>query len=277
MAACALLAGLAAAPAPAADWDSVAGWNVYEVDASRCVVGRSFAETGTTFGIIMSVAGEVRVFATASGLPTRAGQPSAGAILLDGRAVPTGGAVGIEQGQSRGFVAAARPEFLGQFAAARLLGIHGGPGTDLSALPLAGNALGLAQGQRCVAALREEARSRSAAAPVSPTLAASAPVARVAAKGPVPKGSRAQWMADADYPQAALSAGEAGSVTVKLAVNVEGRVGACDVVRSSGSRTLDAETCRVLQRRARYTPATDVGGQAVAASDQHTVRWALPE
>lgn len=279
MAALALLGGLCSAPAPAADWDSVGGWDVYEIDATRCVVGRSFAQTGTTFGIIIGTAGEVRVFATGSGLPTRAGQPSAGAVMLDGRAVSTGAAVGIEQGQSRGFVAAATPAFLTQFASAAQLGIHGGPGTDLSALPLTGNAAGLAQGQRCVASLRDEARSRAVASPAprATVTPASAPVAAFAAKGPVPKGSRAQWMAGAEYPDAALRGAESGSVTVKLAVNTEGRIAACDVLKSSGSRSLDTATCRILERSARYTPATDAAGQPVAATDQHTVRWALPE
>ena len=64
---------------------------------------------------------------------------------------------------------------------------------------------------------------------------------------------------------------------MKLAVNTQGQVAACDVVKSSGSRSLDIETCRTLQRRARYAPATDGGGRAVEGLDQHTVRWQLPE
>lgn len=292
MAAFALMAGLGATSAPATDWESVGGWDVHEIDARRCVVGRTFAQTGTTFGIIMSIDGEVRVFATAPNWPTRANQPSAGAVLLDGQAMLAGPAVGIEQQGNRGFVAAATPEFLGRFSAAQQIGLHAGPGTDMSALPLAGNAAGLAQGRRCLDALREDARGRTAAlsspqATFTPTpgfgaappraTPASAPVAGFAAKAPVPRGSRAAWMNDAEYPEAALRAGEQGSVTVKLAVNTQGQVAACDVVKSSGSRSLDAQTCRTLQRRARYAPATDGGGQAVAGADQHTVRWQLPE
>ena len=270
-----LLACLAAsAPAAAADWDSVAGWDVHEIGDTRCVVGRTFAGTGTTFGIIMSVDGEVRVFATGAGWPAANGQPSAGQILLDGRAY-AGRAVGMEQQNNRGFVAAASPEFLTRFATARLLGIHGGPGTDQSALPLTGAAAGLAQGRRCLDALRQERRAPAIAqatpAP-QPSVAAS-----VLARGPVAKGSKNAWMADAEYPSAALQAEEEGAVTIKLAINERGEVSACDVVKSSGSRVLDAETCRTVRRRARYSPAVGTDGRAMVSVDQHTVRWALPE
>lgn len=277
-----LLACLAvSAPATAAEWDSAAGWDVYEIGETRCVVGRTFAGTGTTFGIIMSLDGEVRVFATGAGWPGVNGQPSAGQILLDGRAY-AGRAVGMEQQNNRGFVAAADPEFLTRFATASLLGISGGPGTDQSALPLTGAAAGLAQGRRCLEALRQGGRAPSIAQTTPAPQPAVATVVQpatvpVLARGPVARGSKSAWMADAEYPSAALRAEEQGAVTVKLAIDERGEVSACEVVRSSGSRALDTETCRTVKRRARYTPAVGTDGRAMASVDQHTVRWALPE
>lgn len=289
-----LLGALAASPAAAADWPSVAGWDIHEIGRDRCVVGRSFEGTGTTFGIIMSVAGDVRLFATGAGWPTRNGQPSAGAVLLDGASAFVGRPVGMEQQQNRGFVAAASPDFLPRFARASQLGLHAGPGTDQSQLPLTGAGLALAQAQRCLANLREEARAQPVAS--SPPVAAqrvaalsnrlesaiagtasATSTALRAARGPTPRGSKNAWMANAEYPSAAMQAGEQGAVTVKLAIDTTGGVAACDIVRSSGSRSLDAETCRTVKRRARYSPATDERGQPVASVDQHTVRWALPE
>ena len=153
--------------------------------------------------------------------------------------------------------------------------MHAGPGTDQSALPLTGNAAGLAQGRRCLDQLREDVRrSASPAAVAGPTVIA-AIVDRT--RGPVARGSKAAWMADVEYPSAALRAEEQGSVTIKLAIDASGDVAACDVVKSSGSTALDTETCRTVKRRARYTPATDANGRATASVDQHTVRWALPE
>lgn len=289
-----LLAGVCATPASATDWDSVAGWDVHEIDATRCVVGRAFAGTGTTFGIIMALSGEVRVFATGAGWATRAGQPAAAGVELDGRRLVAGPAVGIEQSTNRGFVAAAPAGFLASFERAQQLGLHAGPGSDQVAVPLTGAAAGLAQGRRCLEQLRGEAGGRVAGATVpapraqtpvgvaafaSTTPSARAPggaFVRAVASGPVPRGSKAAWMQDAEYPSAALQAEEEGSVTVRLAVASSGEVSTCEVVKSSGSRVLDAETCRVVKRRARYAPARDTAGQAVAGVDQHSVRWALP-
>lgn len=318
-----VFASVGSGAARAAVWPSVEGWDVHEIDAGRCVVGRSFAGAGATFGVIMSLDGELRVFATGVGWPIRAGFPATGQVLLDGRPTLAGRGVGIEQLQNRGFVAAATPDFLFQFAGARQISIQAGPGAATGTLPLIGNAAGIAQGRRCLDSLRQTARLRVAAptgsAPsyatpprsgqaytsptragsggtvpfgtaVSPSSAGAAPrtpsfgspgmalPARTASvTPPSPRGSRGVWMADVEYPSAALSAEEQGSVTVKLAIDDSGRVAGCDVVRSSGSRVLDGETCRVLQRRARYAPATDSTGRPVAGVDQHTVRWALPD
>jgi len=92
----------------------------------------------------------------------------------------------------------------------------------------------------------------------------------------VPRRPRSTWVTAEDYPDAALRAEEQGSVTVKLAIDRSGEVASCDVVRSSGSATLDSATCRTVRRRARYQPAVDGAGQPIAAVDNHTVRWSLP-
>lgn len=293
------LAGLCTvAPAAATDWDSVAGWDVYEIDAARCVVGRVFAG-GSTFGIIMKVDGEVRVFATGPGWQTRAGETVEAQIGLDERTRIAGPAVGIQQQHNRGFVTAASADFLTHFAAATQLTVRPRAGVPMDRLPLTGNAAGLAQGRRCVAALQEERRAapaplarsqapsaapRTVAAarpPLSRTAAAPQPraaaVQAVVAQPAVARGTLAAWMGDADYPSAALRARQEGAVVVKLAIARTGDVAACDVVKTSGSAALDAETCRIFKRRARYKPALDAGGNPVDSIDHHTVRWQLPE
>jgi protein TonB len=49
------------------------------------------------------------------------------------------------------------------------------------------------------------------------------------------------------------------------------------VTGSSGSSALDQATCRLLSRRARYTPAKDSSGNPVADTDAGSIRWVLPE
>lgn len=111
----------------------------------------------------------------------------------------------------------------------------------------------------------ESARPRSAQTPASTTSPTGS------AKGDL----RRLFSAD-DYPALAQRNGEEGTVQAELAVNGDGRVEKCTVIRSSGSKTLDEATCSILQRRARFTPARDVNGDAV--SDTVTtppVTWRL--
>lgn len=279
----ALAATLVASGAEAADWDSVGGWDVYEVDPARCVVGRVFAPSSATFGIILNVDGEVRLFATAAGWTARGGQKVDAAVGLDGQTLVAGASVGIEQGAHRGFVAAADDAFLLRFASANQLNLRAAANVPETRLPLTGASAGLAQGRRCLASLRA---NRSAGVPNAPRIAttptsalttvSTQPVG-VATRPAVVRGSKANWIEAGDYPDAALRGEQQGSVTVRLAINSGGTVARCEVAQSSGSTALDATTCRMIQRRARYTPATDAAGRAVDGADQHTVKWALPQ
>lgn len=79
----------------------------------------------------------------------------------------------------------------------------------------------------------------------------------------------------ADYPIAALEGLEQGSVTVQLTVGVMGRVRACDVTSSSGSRALDNASCQILQSRASFTPARDSGGNLTTDTVRQEIRWML--
>ena len=78
-----------------------------------------------------------------------------------------------------------------------------------------------------------------------------------------------------DYPASALDNEEQGTVGVQLAIGPNGRVTGCNVTASSGSRTLDAATCRILRSRARFTPATDSSGNATTGSFSQRITWRL--
>lgn len=134
--------------------------------------------------------------------------------------------------------------------------------------------------------------------PVAPTVpeAASPMVTPAAAPAPVPTypaqsalsvsanetvpprsatGDLQSLFRSADYPLTALERREQGSVTVQLTVGVMGRVSACDVTSSSGSRTLDKVSCRILQRRALFTPARDSSGNLATDTVSQEIRWVL--
>lgn len=120
------------------------------------------------------------------------------------------------------------------------------------------------------------AAAGSAGAPAS---AAPAPAAPGRPLFEVPKGefggataiNERNWFGFEDYPMDALRRGEQGYATVAFDILASGRVGACRVVRSSGSAAIDAVPCRLLVKRARFVPARDAAGNAIAT----TGRWSL--
>lgn len=78
-----------------------------------------------------------------------------------------------------------------------------------------------------------------------------------------------------DYPSSALSNDEQGTVTVSLSIGTNGRVSGCSVSSSSGSRSLDSTTCRVLTSRARFTPARDSQGNPTTGTHSQRITWRL--
>lgn len=79
-----------------------------------------------------------------------------------------------------------------------------------------------------------------------------------------------------DYPQAALRNEEQGTTAVSLTIGTNGRVSDCSVTSSSGSRSLDDTTCRILRSRARFTPAKDQAGNPISDTSSARIRWQLP-
>src|ERR1043165_2453500 len=73
-----------------------------------------------------------------------------------------------------------------------------------------------------------------------------------------------RWYNYTDYPDDAVRADQQGYVTVSFTIGVDGRMTNCKVIRSSGYPILDAVPCKVLPKRARFTPAKDANGAPVA-------------
>jgi protein TonB len=103
------------------------------------------------------------------------------------------------------------------------------------------------------------------------------PPAPSLASGPKVSGNRTAWFSNDDYPASAIRAGEEGTVGVRLGLGANGRVTSCKVTASSGSSALDLITCRLYQKRARFAPARDTVGGAIASSYNDRVIWRLPQ
>ena len=84
------------------------------------------------------------------------------------------------------------------------------------------------------------------------------------------------WVTPMDYPTAALQEERGGSVVAALSLNAQGRVEQCRVVVGSGFAPLDHRTCEILIQRARYSPARDAAGVAIASSTVERIIWRIP-
>jgi protein TonB len=90
------------------------------------------------------------------------------------------------------------------------------------------------------------------------------------------KSNLAGYVSDADYPSDAIRREEQGTTRFRLAVGPDGRVSDCMVTGSSGSAALDLATCRLMKSRARFAPARDSTGNAVADAVSSAINWRLP-
>jgi len=83
------------------------------------------------------------------------------------------------------------------------------------------------------------------------------------------------YFTSTDYPAEALKLKQQGRVRFEVVTSVEGRVKSCRIVESSGFASLDAQTCRVIQERMRFTPARDRKGQPAEDLLRGTLTWRL--
>lgn len=67
--------------------------------------------------------------------------------------------------------------------------------------------------------------------------------------------------------------GKTNEVTVSLLVDKAGSVRDCSVVTGTGSPALDAQSCQVFLRAAKFAPARNAKGEAVASLLHQTVNW----
>jgi len=92
-----------------------------------------------------------------------------------------------------------------------------------------------------------------------------------------PRGNASGWITDSDYRTVWINREYSGVAAFELSINARGRVTNCSITSSTGHSVLDQATCRLLERRARFNPAKDAGGNAVAGTFASSVNWQIPE
>lgn len=93
---------------------------------------------------------------------------------------------------------------------------------------------------------------------------------------PQERGTTQSYVSPDDYPAAALGTGAHGIVRFILTIGPDGRVIGCNITKSSGSSVLDAATCNIMHRRARYTPAVDSTGNPTVGTIAQQIEWKAP-
>jgi protein TonB len=97
-----------------------------------------------------------------------------------------------------------------------------------------------------------------------------------APRAAAPRNEPARWVVTDDYPSRDLREGNEGVAVFRAVVGSNGRVSACEIVRTSGHAGLDAATCKAVTARARFEPATDENGEKVVGTYGNSVRWQIP-
>jgi protein TonB len=116
--------------------------------------------------------------------------------------------------------------------------------------------------------------------PARITLPAPEPAPAPKARKVAPARARANlasYVSDEDYPTTAVRNEEQGTTRFRLGIGPDGRVTECAVTGSSGSSALDGATCKLMKQRAKFTPAHDSDGKAVADTVTSAIRWVLPD
>ena len=111
---------------------------------------------------------------------------------------------------------------------------------------------------------------------------AAQPTATPTASGVAPLAARprndpGRWITTNDYRSSWIARELTGTARFRLEIAADGRVTDCAITGSTGQAALDTATCRLLEQRARFEPARNSRGDAVAGSFANAVRWELPD
>lgn len=91
-----------------------------------------------------------------------------------------------------------------------------------------------------------------------------------------PVGSPGNWLRSEDYPIEMLSEGQPGLIDFRLNIDEKGGVTSCHIQSTTRPKEFDNAVCKVLVRRAKFTPALDANGQPLASYWQNRVRFQIP-
>ncbi|MGS1015871.1 energy transducer TonB [Allosphingosinicella humi] len=87
----------------------------------------------------------------------------------------------------------------------------------------------------------------------------------------------ARYFTNDDYPIVSIRKGEGGIVAFALLIDETGRLADCTVTATSHVPVLDAQSCALLIRRAKFQPAVGADGKPAKDSLVNRVQWIMPD
>lgn len=277
----ALCAAVACAPPAAArDWPTTAGWDVIEYN-DDCAIHLQYEGKGSTeLWLFLQTDGDAMLIVGNDGWSIEKGEKTDLVFGVNGRVYSDGVAVGVSDkfASKKSFATKFGPEFLTDFAASSSLVILKGD-VIVDRLSLRGSGAALAVARRCLNKVRADVAAAAAvkrkyADIADDPFAKPAPTPEAVPGGP--RGNPGNWFTDDDYPADAKRAGAQGSVSLLLSVDTSGKVVGCRVTASSGNSSLDDATCRLAERRGRFTIQKDAEGNAQPYTySVPGIRWSL--
>jgi len=92
-----------------------------------------------------------------------------------------------------------------------------------------------------------------------------------------PANDPSRWVTDRDYRSIWVRREYSGTASFLLQVSTAGRVTNCSITQTTGHAALDAATCKLIAKRARFDPAKDGNGAPTAGTFRSSINWQLPE
>jgi len=92
-----------------------------------------------------------------------------------------------------------------------------------------------------------------------------------------PRNDPGAWLRDNDYKSSWARRDLTGTARFRLDISKAGTITGCRVTGSTGHSELDAATCVLLEKRAKFEPARGRQGEPVAGTYSGAVRWELPD
>lgn len=283
LAAAAAVLGSGATPAAAADYGTVGGWDIMELDVS-CAMAMEFEGKGSTKAILYRDRDGSTMLGIFNDLwSSKENETYDISVELDHSTYGSAKAAGLKLGNKPGFALTfnADSPFFQEFRSSGGLSVYLGE-QIIDDLSLAGTNAAGAETDRCLSRLdrrlgaEERKRAKYDYLPDDPFAAKANSAITGTTQAAKQVSLRSFGFDDSDYPSAALRNEESGTTVVRLQVGVDGRASSCTVTKSSGSSTLDTATCRLIQVRSRFTPAEDNAGNKIEGEITTPMTWRLP-